>query len=365
MLVAPQARKVQLQPNIVEVNPDGTANGLGQKPYDMLRDHNGVWTVTTPPVVPGFHYYHFVVDGLIVNDPGTEAFTTGVGDEAHYGIGLVTSGVEVPEKGVDFYLPKNVPHGAVQELWYFSKVTSGWRHAYIYTPPDYDVRAARYPVLYLQHGGAQDETGWVREGHVSFIMDNLLAEKKIVPMLVVMEYGYAPKLIETAPKIGVLFDPKAYRAQDPESRARFEELMIRDLIPTIDARYRTIPDREHRAIAGLSRGAAQALQIGFDHLETFASIGAFSGGSAGHDFKAEASYNGILTKPGLLNSKLRLLWVGDGTAEPTYQDSKGFHEALQKLGIKHAYYESPGTSHEWLTWRRHLYDFAPRLFRLN
>ncbi len=139
--------------------------------------------------------------------------------------------------------------------------------------------------------------------------------------------------------------------------------MIHDLIPTIDARYRTIPGRDHRAVAGLSRGAAQALQIGFGHLDTFAYLGAFSGGSAGRDFKIETSYDGIFTKPDQLNSKLKLLWVGDGTAEPTFGDSKAFHEALDKIGVKHVYYESPGTSHEWLTWRRHLYDFAPRLFR--
>jgi enterochelin esterase-like enzyme len=337
-LKAPETRKVQLEPGAGAVE-----NGLGKGPYDMVRGEDGVWSVTTPPAVPGFHYYHFLVDGLAVNDPGSEAFMAG----------RATSGIEVPEKGVDFYLPQNVPHGVVEELWYQSKVTAEWRRAYVYTPPEYDREMrGRYPVLYLQHGGSEDETGWVRQGRVSFIMDNLLAAKKAVPMLVVMERGYANR-------------PGEAQQQGAAANAlsAFEDVVIRDLIPTIDARYRTVTDREHRAIAGLSMGANQALQIGLGHLDTFAYIGDFSGGFPARDFKPETSNNGIFTKPDLLNSKLRLLWVGSGTAELYYQYLKPFHETLEKLGVRHVFYESPGTSHEWLTWRRHLNDFAPRLFR--
>jgi len=328
--------------------------------------------------VPGLHLYHFVVDGLPVIDEGSETFMTGRGDPAHYGLSVPNSGVEVPEKGVDFYLPKDVPHGAVQEIWYHSKVTAEWRRVLVYTPPEYDRDSrVRYPVLYLQHGGGDDEGGWVRQGRVSFIMDNLLAAKKAVPMLVVMERGYANPPAGTQQQGGAADVASAwaaiagnpadassvFRAQDLVSRLRFEDLVIRDLIPTIDARYRTIADRGHRAIAGLSRGGQQALQIGLGHLDTFTYIGYFSGGSAVRAFKPETSYSGIFTKPDLLNSKLKLLWVGSGTAEELAYQYKPFHETLEKLGVRHVFYESPGTSHEWLTWRRHLNDFAPRLFR--
>ena len=331
-LKAPEARKVQLQPN------DGAVeNGLGKGPYNMVRGDDGVWTVTTPPAVPGLHLYDFLVDGVPANDPGSEGFISG----------RATSGIEVPEKGVDFYLPQDVPHGVVQEFWYYSKLTAEWRHAYVYTPPDYDrdIRV-RYPVLYLQHGGNGDPIGWVRGGRVNFIMDNLLAAKKSVPMLVVMEHGYANR-----------------PGDGPNAPDVFEDLVIQDLIPTIDGHYRTLADREHRAIAGLSRGGNQALQIGVGHLDTFAYIGDFSGGFSARDFKADTSYNGIFKKPEVLNTKLKLLWVGTATAELYHQYLKPFHETLDKLGIRHIYYESPGTSHEWLTWRRHLNEFAPRLFR--
>ena len=359
-LKAPGARKVQLQPNMVELNTPGTENGLGKGPYDMVRGEDGVWTVTTPPAVPGFHLYHFLVDDLAANDPGSQTVMTGM-PELGYGQSYLCSGIEVPEKetDADFYLPHDVPHGVVQELWYYSKVTAAWRRVHVYTPPTYDRDSeARYPVLYLQHGGAEDDGSWSQGGRVNFIMDNLLAAKKAVPMLVVMDHGYANKPGESDP-----YTAEAYAAQDPVSRALFEELVIRDLIPTIDTRYRTIADREHRAIAGMSRGARQAVQIGLHHLDTFAYLGGFSTTSVARDFKPEVYDNGIFTKVDLLNSKLKLLWFGDGMAELNYPALKQFHETLTKLGVKHAYYESPGTAHEWLTFRRELHEFAPHLFR--
>jgi enterochelin esterase-like enzyme len=343
-LKAPEARKVHLM--------TGDENGLGKGPYDMVRGEDGVWSVTTPPAVPGFHSYRFLVDGLVVNDPGSEVFT---GRHA-------TSGIEVPEKGADFYLPRDVPHGVVEELWYRSKVTEEWRRAYVYTPPEYDREVrTRYPVLYLQHGAGEDETGWVREGHANFIMDNLLAAHKAVPMLMVMERGYANKPGEPDPEDVVT--PERNFTEASNVPTPFEELVIRDLIPTIDARYRTLADREHRAIAGLSMGGYQSLQIGLDHLATFAYVGDFSAGFHARDFKPEITNHGIFTKPDLLNPKLKLLYVGVGTAEGYYSYMKAFHETLNKLGVKHAYYEAPGTAHEWQTWRRHLNDFAPRLFQ--
>ena len=175
-LKAPDAKKVQVFTNY----------GLGpRRAWDMTKGDDGVWTLTSPPVVPGFHYYAFLVDGVQVNDPGSDTF---------FGTGKPTSGIEIPEKGVDFYHAKDVPHGEVRSRWYKSKVTGQTRHVMVYTPPGYDADPKkRYPVLYLQHGGGEDETGWARQGHMNFILDNLIAEKKAVPMIVVMEKGYATR----------------------------------------------------------------------------------------------------------------------------------------------------------------------------
>jgi enterochelin esterase-like enzyme len=358
-LEAPQARKVQLQPN-----PGGNPNGMGNGPFDMVRGTDGVWSVTIGPVKPGFHHYHFLVDGLAVNDPGSDTYTVSLGLLSTWGLNRATSGLEVPEKGVDFYLPKDVPHGVVQELWYKAKTTGEFRRVYVYTPPGYDKSlTTRFPVLYLQHGGTNDETSWVKEGHVSFIMDNLLAEKKIVPMLVVMERGYGT-IAQTSPQQTVPYDPELYKAAEPKSQNTFTQIMMKDLIPLIDGRYRTIADREHRAMAGLSGGAQQTMLTGLSNLDAFAYIGDFSGPGVARGYLASPAsvYNGVLTKPDLLNSKLKLLWIGDGTAEATYKDQLQFHQALEKNGVKHVYFEVPGTAHEWASWRRHLYDFAPRLF---
>ena len=332
--------------------------------YPGQKDDQGNWTATTEPQVPGFHYYRVFIDGAEVNDPSSETF---------YGTGKMTSGIEIPEEGVDYYLPKDVPHGEVRERWYHSKTTQQWRRIFVYTPPGYDAdREARYPVLYLQHGGGEDERGWPNQGRVSFILDNLVAARKARPMIVVMEQGYArrPGDPPTPPR------PPARPAgagQTPPARpdfsrmfSAFEEVMVKDLIPMIDATYRTIPDRDHRAMAGLSMGGMQTFQITLKHLDLFAYIGGFSGagGGFGGPFDPKTAHGGVMANADDFNSKVRLLWLGIGTTEPTrmYESVKNYHEALQKAGIKHVYYESPGTSHEWLTWRRCLNEFAPLLF---
>ena len=162
--------------------------------YPATKGEDGFWTATTEPQVPGFHYYRVFIDGAEVNDPASETF---------YGTGKETSGIEIPEKGVDYYLPKDVPHGEVRERWYFSKTTQAWRRIFVYTPPGYDTdRDTRYPVLYLQHGGGEDERGWPNQGRVGFILDNLIAERKARPMLVVMEQGYARRPGDAAPVPG-------------------------------------------------------------------------------------------------------------------------------------------------------------------
>jgi enterochelin esterase-like enzyme len=332
----------------------------GSKAYPAEKDKDGFWTATTEPQVPGFHYYYLVIDGVQVNDPASETF---------YGTGKETSGLEVPEKGVDFYLPKEVPHGEVRERWYRSKTTEQWRRVFVYTPPGYDTdRETRYPVLYLQHGGGEDERAWPNQGRVGFIMDNLIAEKKAKPMLVVMEQGYARRPGEAAPSPPRPPAP----GQTPAPRdfgkmfSAFEEVMVKDLIPLTDTTYRTIPDREHRAMAGLSMGGAQTFQITLKHLDLFAYLGGFSGaggGFGGAPFDPKTAHDGVMADAAEFNKKVRLLWLGVGTAEGRLYDGiKGYHEALDKAGIKNVYYESPGTSHEWQTWRRCLHEFAPLLF---
>ena len=327
---------------------------------EMVKQSDGFWTFTTPPLVPGLHYYTFVIDGAEVSDPNSHAF---FGGSKH------ASAVEVPEPGSTYYSIQDVPHGQVREVWYNSKVTGHWRHALVYLPPNYDTQTKqRYPVLYLQHGGGEDETGWIRQGRANFILDNLLAEGKCKPMIVVMAYGYARRAGQTAP---VLTGPPAgspdrMRAMQ-EMTSTFEDDVTQALIPFIDKTYRTIPDRDHRAMAGLSMGGMQTFQITLKHLDLFSYIGGFSGAGGGvatSPLDLKTAFGGVLSDAAAFNKKVRLVWIGMGTREPErmYQSVNTFHQTLEKAGIKHVYYESPGTDHEWQTWRRSLAEFAPRLF---
>jgi enterochelin esterase family protein len=315
----------------------------GGKRYPAQKGEEGFWTATTEPLVPGFHYYRVFIDGVEVNDPSSETF---------YGTGKETSGIEIPEKGVDYYLPKDVPHGEIRERWYHSKTTQQWRRIFVYTPPGYDTnRDTRYPVLYLQHGGGEDERGWPNQGRVGFILDNLLAERKAKPMLVVMEQGYARRPGEAAPVPPARPAPGQNRPA-PRDFSRqfsaFEDVMVNDLIPMIDATYRTIPNRESRAMAGLSMGGMQTFQIALKHLDLFAYLGGFSGaggGFGGAPFDPKTAHNGVMADADAFNKKGHLLWLGVGTAEGRmYEGIKNYHEALTKAGIKNVYYESPGTS---------------------
>jgi enterochelin esterase-like enzyme len=338
---APDAHKVEFE--------------LGKR-YPATKGDDGAWTATTDPQAPGFHYYFLVIDGVPVNDPASETF---------FGYGKQASGVEIPEKGVDYDLPKDVPHGEIRVRPYFSKTTQAWRRAFVYTPPGYDAdREARYPVLYLQHGAGEDERGWSNQGRVNFIMDNLIAERKAKPMLVVMEQGYARRPGDSPPAPRT---PGAARPDFGRMISAFEDVMVKDLIPMIDATYRTIPDRESRAMAGLSMGGMQTFLITLKNLDLFAYIGGFSGaggGFGGAPFDPKTAHGGAMADADAFNKKVKLVWLGIGDAEPRrmYESVKHYHEALEKAGIKHVYYESPGTSHEWLTWRRSLKEFAPLLF---
>jgi enterochelin esterase-like enzyme len=314
---------------------------------DLVKGADGVWTAITPPAVPGFHYYYFNIDGVTVDDPASRTF---------YGVGKDSTGIEVPEKGADFYLMQDVPHGEIRERWYHSKTTGYWRRILVYTPPDYDKSLKiRYPVLYLQHGGGEDETGWIKQGHANLILDNLIASGKAKPMLIVMANGYANKAGTTPPP------PQAGRPTMPMG---FEDDLINDVIPLIDTTYRTLPSRLDRAMAGLSMGSIQTLQTTLGHLDKFAYIGAFSGaGFGGVNLKTD--YHGVFLDPAAFNKNVHVFFVGIGTVEPERMRAGvlSFHEALDTAGVKHIFYESPGTAHEWQTWRRDLHQFLPLLFQ--
>jgi enterochelin esterase-like enzyme len=350
--------------------PDATSlqvaggDGLGMGPFPMTKATDGTWSVTTPPSVPGFHYYWFVLNGVAVNDPASETY---------FGYGKETSGIEVPETGADYYAIQNVPHGEVRAKWYLSKTTGEWRRAFVYTPPGYDEHSStRYPVLILQHGSGEDETGWTRQGRAQFILDNLIAAGKARPMIVVMDRGYALR------PGAVSGGSSAWLQNLRLAFTSFEDVVIHDLIPMIDASYRTIPDREHRAMAGLSMGGMQTLFIALQHLDKFAYIGSLSGpvvsslntanlnvGRNQEPFDTNTAYGGAFADPSTFNKRVKLLWLGVGTAESD-QFRKGIGgavEALRKAGVRVEYFESSGTAHEWQTWRRDLNDFAPRLFQ--
>jgi enterochelin esterase-like enzyme len=354
-VVAPDAHQVQVR--------------IG-KPYDMVKADDGAWTVTTAPLVVGFHYYSLAVDGAVVADPSTRTF---------FGSGWDNSGIEIPEAAdVDYYLPKDVPHGQVSQRWYYSKVTGQWRRCYVYTPPDYDAGKTRYPVLYLLHGWGENEQGWHTQGHADLILDNLIAADKARPMIIVMDNLNAVK----PGGDGTIFTSRGLRpppkpatgghaTPPPPARsglasftgATFTEMMLTDLIPMIERTYRVLPGRENRAMAGLSMGGFQTFLTTLSHLDQFAYIGGFSGstGGFGGTFDPKTSNNGVFADAAAFNQKVKVLFLGIGSMEGPR--TRNFSEQLTEAGIHNVYFESSGTAHEWLTWRRCLNDFASRLFR--
>jgi enterochelin esterase family protein len=328
---APSAQKVQLR------------IGATNKTYDMEKLADGTWDLVIPYPGPGLQYYWLIVDGLNMMDPGSETF---------YSNGIKTA-VEVPSPGEDFYDLKDVPHGHVLQHLFYSKVTESWRRMYIYLPPGYDANPhMRYPVLYLQHGAGEDETEWTHAGRAQFILDNLIAQKKAVPMIVVMNNGFASK-------------PGVVLAPGPATMTNrfgvFGDVLTTEAIPEVDANFRTIADREHRALAGLSMGGMQTFQIGTTHQDLFSYLGVFSGTPMA---QAQAQVDAVAAQGKAFHLKMHLLWFGVGTTESNfYTRTQEVRAQLDKAGIPTGYYESPGTAHEFQTWRRCLHEFAPLLFQ--
>jgi enterochelin esterase-like enzyme len=359
-VVAPQAQSVVFE-------------FLGGAKYPLTKGEDGAWVGVTRPQDEGFHYYQLVIDGAGVPDPGSLYF---------YGGNRWGSGVEVPAQDQDFYAVKDVPHGQLRQTLYYSKNAGAVLRCFVYTPPDYDKDLTRrYPVLYLQHGAGEDDTGWGSQGHAGLILDNLIAEGKAKPFIIVMANSYVPGAAGPGRGPAAASSPSpagstnAARAggRGPGGRmfdfSAFTRVLIDDLIPYVDANFRTLPDQPNRAMAGLSMGGMQTRTITLAHLDTFSHIGVFSGGSI-------AQTN--ITDLAAFKEKVKLVFVSYGSREvdpanrrpggrggPFGGDPKANTEALQEAGVNTYYYLSPQTAHEWLTWRRSLHQFAQLVFQDN
>lgn len=357
-VIAPQAQNVALD--------------LGGKKYALTKGDDGAWIGDSNPQDEGFHYYQLVIDGAQVPDPNSLYF---------YGASRWGSGIEVPAKDEDFYALKNVPHGQLRQTLYHSPSTEAVLRCFVYTPPDYEKDPARrYPVLYLQHGGGEDETGWGQQGRTGLIMDNLIAAGKARPFIIVMANSYVPGAnmvgrgaqtntvaATTAPAAAGDTNNASRATSGPGGRrfdfSAFTKVLTEELIPYVDASFRTVADQRHRAMAGLSMGGMQTRSITLANLDKFSHIGIFSGGSI--------STNDI-TDLIAFKQKNQLVFVSYGSRELENRgaggrsgfggDPKVNTEALKAAGINAQFYISPDTAHEWQSWRRSLREFVPLLF---
>ncbi len=333
-IVAPQAQTVVL-------------DFLGGAKYPMTKEDDGAWSVVTRPQDEGFHYYQLVIDGAGVPDPGTRYF---------YGGSRWGSGVEVPACDQEFYALKEVPHGQLREAICFSKHANANLRCFVYTPPDYDKDPTkRYPVLYLQHGGGEDETGWGSQGRAGLIMDNLLAAGRAKPFIIVMANSYIPGVPPPARPTG-----EAAPGGRRFDFGAFTRVLLEDLIPFVDANFRTLADQPNRAMAGLSMGGMQTKAITLPNLDRFSHIGIFSGGSI-----APAD----ITDMDAFKQKVKVVFISYGSRElesGRYSfggDPRANTDALKAAGVNACFYVSPDTGHEWQSWRRSLYQFAPLIFQ--
>jgi enterochelin esterase-like enzyme len=322
---APEAQKVQLD--------------LGKK-YDMVKNEEGIWEVTTDSLSEGFHYYSLIIDGVAVADPASETF---------YGMGRMASGFEVPFTGDRYYEIRNVLHGDIRIKRYYSNVTNTWREMYMYTPPGYDENTnEKYPVLYILHGGGEDERGWAIQGKADLILDNLISEKKTVPMIVVMVDGNMP-----LPPFG----EDVLKAFDAE--------LTQCVIPFVEKNYRVKTDTQDRALAGLSMGGIQTLYAGINNSQLFSYLGVFSSGwiLPMQNNIANEQYKFMAKNADMINSNLKLLWIAVGGKEDiAYKNCQTMLSKLNEMNIRYQYYEYSG-GHTWPVWRNDLYHFAQLIFK--
>ena len=330
---APDAKKVQV--------------AIANVAFDMTKDENGTWTYTSEPQDKGYHNYWMLVDSAIVLDPATNAFI---------GYSHMCNGFEIPDPDGGFYDLKNVPHGNVLIKNYFSKTINTWRHIFVYTPPGYETNTStRYPVLYLQHGGGEDERVWFEMGRTNLILDNLIAEGKAKPFIVVMETSAAYKPGEAPPQPRAA-GPRPTTPLDSTQRRRafsfdtYKDVMLNDMIPFIDANFRTLKNANSRAMAGLSMGTFVTRVVALANPDKFAYLGIFSGGSIAPSDVPD-------------KSKVKLIFMSFGSRERGSDGLKDAAEALKKGGINAVSYVSPLTAHEWQSWRRSLREYAQLLFK--
>lgn len=324
---APDAKKVQID--------------LSRK-YDLTKDENGVWTITTDSISEGFHYYSLIIDGVVLADPASESF---------YGMGRMASGIEIPFVGGAYYAARNVPHGDIRIKKYFSRVTNSWRQCYVYTPPAYDSNAAaKFPVLYLLHGGGEDERGWSQQGKTDLIMDNLIAAKKARPMIIVMMDGN--------------FSSGGMTGFGEQSLQKFENELKQSLIPFIENNFRTETGANNRALAGLSLGGLQTLYAGIKNTDMFSYLGVFSSGwFANQPALSDPQYLFMKNNASVINNNLKSLWVAMGGREDiAYANCKTMLSRFDEMNIKYKYSEYPG-GHSWPVWRNNLFNFAQVLFQ--
>src|SRR5579864_7284724 len=315
------------------------------KDQPMQKDEQGVWSITTEPLAPDFYGYSFVADGVRLIDPSNYLMKPNI---------LSTqSQVHVPGPGSLPWETGDVPHGEIHHHFYKSKVVGDQRDFYVYTPPGYDPRTKQtYPVLYLLHGFSDDASGWSAVGRANVILDNLIAEGKAKPMLIVMPLGYG------APEIVTRGGPSL---RDPSLRTRnydkFRDALFSEMIPQVEKAYKVAKDRNSRAIAGLSMGGAESLYIGLNALDRFGWVASFSAGGSSEDFNA--SYPAVNSTTA---SQLHLLWIACGTEDRLITPNRQFREWLTSKDVKHTSVETPG-AHTWLVWRRNLAALAPLLFQ--
>lgn len=324
---APDAKNVQVD--------------LGKK-YDMVKDASGSWSVTTDSITEGFHYYSILIDGVAVNDPGSQTF---------YGMSRMASGIEIPFKGDAYYALADVPHGDISIKTYYSKITNSWRQMYVYTPPGYDANTnQKYPVLYILHGGGEDQTGWANQGKANLIIDNLVAAKKATLMLVVMMDGN--------------FGGGGMAGFGEASLHIFEDELLQSVLPFVEKNYRAVKESGSRALAGLSLGGLQTLYAGIKNTDKFAYLGVFSSGWwANQPTLSDPQYDFMKNNSSKINSNLKRLWISLGGKEDiAYKNCQIMLAKFDDMKIKYAYSEYSG-GHTWPVWRNNLYNFAQVLFK--
>ena len=335
---APEATAVDL---VGEIN-------RGKGPQPMTKGEGGVWTATIGPLPPEIWSYNFRVQGVEVPDPSNPSIKP-----VPPGFPMA-SFVEVPGTSPAFYDSRPVPHGDVRIVMYESKTMGVTRFLWIYTPPGYDESKAKYPVLYLLHGNGEAQNGWVMNGRANIILDNLIAERKARPMLVVMPQGHALQAAGVAPLVRLSGETQMYSE-------RFPKDLLEDVIPLVERRFRVIPDPDRRAIAGLSMGGGQALTIGLSHPELFHYVLGYSAAVSSQFTNSEKEFKDVLANPEKASAKLRLLWLSCGRQDFLYEANRKFAETLKAKGVKLTYRETEG-AHVWSVWRNNLNESAPLLF---